>query len=214
MSHRAHTCEISISDREWGCEPWVSWRSLCQTLSPPAQTLLACAREGELPSPASSRTLRTFHLTGSSSLPAAGGQGGTELFRARAAFSQHRELQHLSTGTDRLHSLFAPSCSSFSGSCHCQTASHGKKGPKSQDSGLTVTLGAEEEDCKMCTITSTRHTERFSLLCEAQIVSDLCLRAELAQNDPNSLQNSGFHGDMCNGGRSGSGIRSALPVCG
>lgn len=127
MSHRAHTCEISISDREWGCEPCVSWRSLCQILSPPAQTLLACAREGELPSPASSRTLRTFHLTGSSSLPAAGGQGGTELFRARAAFSQHRELQHLSTGTDRLHSLFAPSCSSFSGSCHCQTASHGKE---------------------------------------------------------------------------------------
>lgn len=57
-----------------------------------------------------------------------------------------------------------------------------KKGPKSWDLGLTVTLGAEEEDCKMCTITSTRHTEIFSLLCEAHIVSDLCLRAELAQN--------------------------------
>lgn len=126
-NYRCHTQQTLLKSvsltGNGGCVSPVDPGDLCVRYSfLQLRTLLVCAREGELPSPASSRTLRTFHLTGTSSLPAAGGQGGTELFRARAAFSQH-----LSTGTDRLHSLFAPSCSSFSGSCYCQTASHGKE---------------------------------------------------------------------------------------
>lgn len=145
------------------------------------RTSLVCAREGELPSPASSRTHRTFHLGSSrwnqllSQMPeirvAQNSSGG------RAAFSQHGELQHLSAGTDRGHShvcsllellqwkLLQPNC-----------FPRKRKDPRSRDLGFTVTLGAEEIDCKMCTITSTRHTEILSLLCEAQTVSDCCLR--------------------------------------
>lgn len=56
-----------------------------------------------------------------------------------------------------------------------------KKGPQSQELGLTVTPGAEEIDCKMCTITSTRCTEivRHKL---SQIYVSETVRAELAQN--------------------------------
>lgn len=60
---------------------------------------LVCAGEGELPSQGHSGHFNSAASAGTSSFPSSGGQGGTELF-----FSQHRELQHLSTDTDRWHS--------------------------------------------------------------------------------------------------------------
>lgn len=91
--------------------------------------------------------------------PEAGGQGGTELFQSQSCLQPAQRVPtpehwHRQVALTCLHAPVAPSVEAATAKLLPM-----EKDPKSRDLGLTVTLGAEEIDCKICTITSTHCTE-------------------------------------------------------
>lgn len=164
-----------------GCEPRVSWRSLCQILK-------SCSSERRwfVPGKVSCLLLpprgHAGHFTsaapaGTSSFPAAGGQGGTELFQSQSCLQPaHRAPAPKHWHRQAAFTCLLPPAAPSVEAATAKLLPTEKKGPQIPGFRTYGDYRSRRNRLQNMHHHSTRCTEIVSLLCEAQTVSDLCLR--------------------------------------